>query len=121
MLFAGLAVLLAALAWRRPRWAGAAVIAAAAVVLALGDLVPLGRGYHPAVEQARADPPPQGPIRFLQANTGHQRVAGFGPALYPNAVERYGLLDARGEDLPERERFGSVWTGMGGTSSGTSA
>lgn len=112
--FAGLAVLLAAAAWRRPRFATATALAAAAAVLALADLVPLGAGYHPAVDQARADPPPSRAIRFLQAHAGSSRVAGFGPALYPNAVERYGLEDARGEDLPERNRFGSIWTGLGG-------
>ena len=114
IVFAGLGALLALVAWRRRSAAPPWVFAGIAVALALGDLVPLGLGYHPAVPERLANPAPTRSIAFLQENAGFDRVAGAGPALYPNAVQRYGLADARGEDLPERERFGKVWTGFGG-------
>ena len=114
IVFAGLGALLAVVVWRRPRAVAPWAIAGVAVALALGDLVPLGIGYHPAVPESRADPAPPRSVAFLQDNAGFDRVAGAGPALYPNAVQRYGLEDARGEDLPERERFGKLWTGLGG-------
>ncbi len=114
IVFAGLGALLAVVVWRRPRAVAPWAVAGIAVVLALGDLVPLGIGYHPAVPERLADPAPTRSIAFLQENAGFDRVAGAGPALYPNVVQRFGLADARGEDLPERERFGGVWTGFGG-------
>jgi len=100
--------------WRRSRAVTPWAVAGIAVALALADLVPLGIGYHPAVPERLADPRPTRAIAFMQENAGADRVAGTGPALYPNAVQRYGLDDARGEDLPERERFGKLWTGFGG-------
>ncbi len=113
--FAGLGAALAVLVWRRPAALAPWGVAGATVALALGDLVPIGIGYHPAVPESVADPAPTRSIAFLARNVGTGRVAGTGPALYPNSVQRYGLDDARGEDLPERRRFGEVWTGFGGT------
>jgi hypothetical protein len=114
IVFAGLGALLAVVVWRRSRAVTPWAVAGIAVALALADLVPLGIGYHPAVPERLADPAPTGAIAFMQENVGADRVAGTGPALFPNAVQRYGLDDARGEDLPERERFGKLWTGFGG-------
>ena len=78
------------------------------------DLVTLNRGYHPQLEQSRADPaaPPQ--LRQLRAQAGSARVMGAGIVFMPNLASRYGLRDPREHDHPESERFERLFSGLGG-------
>jgi hypothetical protein len=103
--------LIALVAWR-PRWARAAAVAAIAVTVV--DLVTLGRGFHPAIPEAWADPPPSAVVNYLRANDGPERFAGGPSDLGPNVAERYGLDDARRHAQPVIERRQALWTALGG-------
>jgi 4-amino-4-deoxy-L-arabinose transferase-like glycosyltransferase len=111
-LFAGAGVVLAWLAFSRPRWA--LTVAVVAVALTLVDLVSLGRGYQPELEESLVESPTPASIRFLSSPAQQGRVAGASDALLPNLAERYELEDMRGHDLPELERYSRLYEGYGG-------
>jgi hypothetical protein len=107
---AGLALILAAARGAR----AASVAAALAVALAVVDLVTLGRGYHPAIPEVWADPPPSQTVRLLQHRLGHARFAGGQFDLGPNVAERSQLRDARRHEQPVIARRYDLWTTLGG-------
>ena len=91
-----------------------AVGLALAVGLTAADLVSLNHGYHPAISQALAEPPPTPSIAAAQAHQGHGRMVGYDAYLIPNVPSRYGLRDARGHGLPALRRYLDLWNGLGG-------
>jgi hypothetical protein len=117
VVLAALILLAAALMWRRR---GVTVVAALLVVLAGVDLVPLTRGYHPAIPPAWADPPPPLTITRLQELQGADHVVGEGGLLGPNLPVRYHLNDVRGHDLPGLRRYLDLWFALGGQVLGSS-
>ena len=117
VLLAALVVAAAALLWRRK---AVAAVAAALVVIAAVDLVPLTRGYHPAIAEAVADPPPPRTITRVQELQGSDRVVGEGGMFGPNLSARYGLNDVRGHDLPGMKRYLDLYFALGGQVLGSS-
>jgi hypothetical protein len=108
----GLAVVWLAGRARDPR--RPALLAIGALALASVDLVTINRGFHPAVDRALADQAPPPAVSFVRARVGDRRVAGEAEALAPNVAQRYGLADARAEELPPIERYVRLYTGLGG-------
>jgi hypothetical protein len=107
---AGLALAAAALALRFARWRAACL--GFVVVLALADVVTIGRGYQPALPRSLADPPAPASLALSRPEG---RLAAPGFDLAPNLAELYGRDDVRVEDLPEIERYSSVVRALGGT------
>jgi hypothetical protein len=103
-------------------WRGRAVAAVAIALLGLAavDLVPLTRGYHPAIPEAWADPPPPRTITRLQELQGTDRIVGEGGVLGPNLSARYRLNDVRGHDLPGMQRYLDLYFALGGQVLGSS-
>jgi hypothetical protein len=110
ILIAGLSLAAALLALRYQRVAGACV--AFVVLLALADVVTIGRGYQPALPARLADPP--APAALARSDPG-TRLAAPGVALAPNVAELYGRSDVRVEDLPEDKRYSAVVAALGGS------
>ncbi len=110
VLIAGASLGAAALALRfeRLRRPGVAFV----VLLALADVVTIGRGYQPAVAQRLADPP--APAALSRSSPGVRLVAP-GVSLAPNLAELYGRSDVRVEDLPEDARYSAVVDALGGS------
>lgn len=96
----------------RPRFAGP--VAAAAVVLTLADLVTMGRGYHPAIPEAWANPPESSLVRYLRTTLDHDRFGGYQNDLGPNVSERFEVRDARRHEQPVIERRQLLWQALGG-------
>ena len=71
------------------------------VVLAVVELVGLGRGYTPAVPRRDFYPPTSVVTRLARDTTLH-RVTALGETLVPDAHMMYGLADVRGLDFPTR-------------------
>jgi len=71
------------------------------VVLAVVELVGLGRGYTPAVPRRDFYPPTSVVSRLARDQTLH-RVTALGETLVPDAHMMYGLADVRGLDFPTR-------------------
>ncbi|TMB05074.1 MAG: YfhO family protein [Deltaproteobacteria bacterium] len=71
------------------------------VVLAVVELVGLGRGYTPAVPR-RDFYPPTAVVSRLARDTTLHRVTALGETLVPDAHMMYGLADVRGLDFPTR-------------------
>jgi Bacterial membrane protein YfhO len=84
------------------------------IALAAADVVGLNRGYHPAISQTEAQPPPTPSILAARAAQGHGRALGFDEYLIPNVGSRYGLRDPRGHGLPSLTRYLALWNGLGG-------
>jgi hypothetical protein len=116
MVLGALAVLLVGLTAWRPEWAR--WTAAAAVGLALVDLVSMGRGYHPAVDESLVDPPVPPSVRALQRDVADgSRSMGEGFTYPPNQSQRFRTRDAREHELPAVERTHDVWSVLGGQGS----
>lgn len=103
---------LALRALRSSRWQSLAVLVAA-LALTAGDLLPLNRGFQPAIDQAVADPPAPPAIRVLQEVPPQQRVTGDG-RVGPNLALRYGFRDMRSHELPVIERRSRLHMALGG-------
>ena len=74
------------------------------LTLTLAELVRFGFGLNPAIDPA-ADRPMTALIADLQRQVGRSgRVIGLGAEFPPNALMRYGLLDARNYDSVETQR-----------------
>jgi hypothetical protein len=117
LLLGAAAVLLVALAAWRPRWIR--WTAGAAVALAILDLVSMGRGYHPAVEQSFVDPPTPPSVRFLErAVADGSRSVAEGFTYPPNLSQRFRTRDPREHELPSVERPHELWFALGGSSIG---
>ena len=107
---AALAVLLVALALRRP-------LPAAAITVAMGALLTLdlwrvGGNVNPVISRAEAAPASTPAIEYLRSRRPSRFVgaaSGTWGALPPNLAMRYGLYDARGYDFPVDLRFGTFW------------
>jgi len=99
----------------RGRLAATPFVALALVLVAL-DLFKAGMGYNPAIRESVAVQPTTPAIRYLQSRRP-ARFAGLHPQapitlavpMSPNVAMRYGLLDARGYDLPVEERYARLW------------
>jgi hypothetical protein len=109
LLLGALTVLAIALAALRPRFVRGT--AGAAVALALFDLVSIGRGYHPAVQESLVDPPLPASVRFLQRAEGGTYL--------PNLSQRFQTRDAREHELPAVERTHRLWRALGGAGEGS--
>jgi hypothetical protein len=84
----------------------------AVVVLTAVDLATIDRGYQPHVPQASvalAAPP-----SVQAASRVDGRLIGLGEAFQPDLAERYGVRDARVEDLPQIKRYSELFTALGG-------
>jgi hypothetical protein len=110
IVIAGLSLGAGILALRSRRIAGACV--AFVVLLALADVVTIGRGYQPALPARLANPP--APAALARSDPGTRLVAP-GVALAPNLAELYGRDDVRVEDLPEDKRYSAVVDALGGS------
>lgn len=118
LLLGVLAVLLVGITAWRPDWLR--WTAAAAVALALVDLVSMGRGYHPAVDEALVDPPVPPSVRALQRYVADgSRSMGEGFTYPPNLSQRFLTRDAREHELPAVERTHKLWFALGGTGIGS--
>jgi hypothetical protein len=111
-----IASLAGALAWwltrrGRPRALGAVLVAITAF-----DLIAIDYGYQPVVARSLADPPATPTLALARSSGPQWRVAGIAGALAPDLAERYGVADARVEDLPELERYTRLFTRLGGAS-----
>jgi hypothetical protein len=106
---AGLAVLMLA---QRARWRRSAAIAL--VALSAGDLLLVDRGWWPAVPEATVAPAAPASLRAVQRSGPEWREAGLGVAFTPNLAERYGVLDARVDDVPELKRYSRLFARLGG-------
>ena len=102
-----------ALTFRLGRHRRAAVIGAALAITAV-DLVTLNRGYHPQVDEARADPPAPALLRDARAKAGSGRVMGAGLTLQPNLADRYDVRDPRAHDHPVLDRYQRLYAALGG-------
>jgi hypothetical protein len=120
LLLGALAVVLVGVAAWRPEWVRWTAVAA--VGLALADLVSMGRGYHPAVDEALVDPPVPPSVQYLQrAVVDGSRSMGEGLTYPPNLSQRFETRDAREHELPAVERTHKLWLAMGGTGIGSTA
>jgi hypothetical protein len=113
-LFAGLGLILVALAVRRPRLRPA--LAVALVAVAAFDLVSFQRGMHPATPIAWADPPELPLVRTIHELAGHERTGGM-IEMMPNLSERFRIRDARKYESPPLHRRYLLWHELGGEGS----
>lgn len=97
------------------------VVAAALVALAAVDLIPLTRGYHPAVPLEWAEPPAPRTVTRLQELQGSERIVAEDTQLGPNLSARYALNDVRGHDLPAIERYVDLYAALLGQVLGSSS
>ncbi|MGI8802052.1 MAG: hypothetical protein ACR2KV_07740 [Solirubrobacteraceae bacterium] len=110
ILICALALGAGAIALRFPR--ARATCVGFVLVLALADVVTIGRGYQPASPPSVADPPAPAVLALVRPG-GRLAAPGFG--LAPNLAELYGRADVRVEDLPEIARYSAVVGALGGT------
>jgi hypothetical protein len=89
-------------------------VAGLALAITAFDLVTLDRGYHPQVEEARADPPAPAQLRAARARAGSGRVMGADLSLFPNLATRYDIRDARAHDHPVIDRYQRLFAALGG-------
>ncbi|MEA2300750.1 MAG: hypothetical protein QOE44_1285 [Solirubrobacteraceae bacterium] len=109
-LIAGLVLVAGAVGLRFARLR--AGVGAFVLVLALADVVTIGRGYQPALPSALAHPPPPAALGLARPDT---RLGAPDFVLAPNLAELYGRADVRVEDLPEIARYSRVFTALGGS------
>jgi len=114
-LFAGIGVVLIALASWQPR--RRYLLAGALIAVTAFDLVTFQRGIHPATPIAWANPPEPALVGQIRSRIGHERMGGL-IEFQPNLANRFRLRDARKYELPNLKRREDLWTGLGGTSAG---
>jgi hypothetical protein len=64
--------------------------------------------------QSQAAPPAPASLTHVQRSGPEWRVAGLGGAFTPDLAERYDVLDAQVDDLPELTRYSELFTTLGG-------
>lgn len=112
-LLSAVGLVLVAVGARRPNMLPLAV--AAMIGLTVLDLVALDRGYQPHVSVGTANPRTPVSIGIVQHRGAQGRIIGADGAFAPNLAERYGVFDARAEDLPDIKRYTDLFTALGGT------
>jgi hypothetical protein len=112
LLLAGAAL---AIVWGRRLVKSARFAAVALVTLCAVDLVLIDRHWWPQVPQSQVAPPAPASLQVARRSGPRWRVMGVSNALTPNLSERYGVLDARVNDLPELTRYSRLFTSLGGS------
>src|SRR3954451_12291559 len=110
-LFAGIGVVLIALASWQPR--RRYLLAGALIAVASFDLVTFQRGIHPATPIAWANPPEPALVGQIRSRIADVRMGGLIES-QPNLANRFRLRDARKYELPNIKRREDLWQGLGG-------
>ncbi len=110
------AIVLALLVALRRRPAAKAALVAALLAVQVVDLVELGRGLHPIIDDrvVHAAAPPV--LARARAEQGFDRTAGDGFYLLPNQGERFGLRDLRARGEPTIKRVDALYAAYTGGS-----
>ena len=90
------------------------IVAALLLVQAI-DLVELGRGLHPAVDEAVVSAGPTPPLGEAMRNQGTNRTVGSDAYLLPNEGMRFGLRDVRVRGQPTIRRVDGLYRAYSGT------
>ena len=112
IVMSGIAVLLLSALTRFPR--SALAIAVALVALQAADLIEIGRGMHPIVDERPATAAASGPLAQAVREQGSSRTTADDFYLAPDGGERYGLRDMRVRGQPTIERIDRLYVGYTG-------
>lgn len=97
---------------RRPR--AALGVAGALIALQTVDLVELGRGLHPVVDERVVEAGPTPALRRAMTNQGAGRTTGSGSYLLPNVGQRFDLRDSRVRGQPTIGRVDRLYAAYTG-------